>query len=147
MGIRKNYGTDRALETEGVTIAVDTNDHNGKPINIIVSRMGTTNKRYTKRLEEVTAPHLTAIQNETLDNELGSKILREVFVETVMLGWENMPKSELTGDDKDTDDLPYTAENAIAMFDAFPDFYTVCEGHAKKAANFRTKAREKAGKN
>jgi hypothetical protein len=109
--------------------------------------MGTTNKRYTKRLEEVTAPHLAAIQNETLDNELGSKILREVFVETVMLGWKNLPKSELTGVETDTDELPYTPENAIALFDALPDFYTVCEGHAKKASNFRAKAKEKAGKN
>jgi hypothetical protein len=147
MGLRSNYGTDRALETDGVKIAVDTNDHNGKPIFIITSRMGRTNKRYSKALEEATRPHTASIENETLDNELGAKILQTVFVDTVLLGWENLPKSELTGDEKDTADLPYNRENALALFEALPDFYDVCEKHAKKAANFRAEQKKVAAKN
>lgn len=147
MGLRSNYGTDRALENDGVQIPVDTNDHNGKPIVISISRMGRTNKRYTKALEEATRPHQASIANETLDNELGSQILREVFVDTVLLGWSNLPKSELTGVATDTDELPYSRENALALFDALPDFYDVCEGHAKKASNFRAEQKKVAGKN
>lgn len=147
MGLRKNYATDRNAEIEGVEIPVDTNDHNGEPIFITVSRMGQTNKAYTKALEEATAPHTAAIQNETLDNELGRSIMRNVFVDTVLKGWRNLPKSELTGDDKDTDELPFSRENALALFDALPDFYDVCEGHARKASNFRNAAKAKNAKN
>jgi hypothetical protein len=147
MGLRKNYATDRTAEVEGVEIAVDMNDHNNEPIYITVSRMGQNNKAYTKTLEERTAPHTAAIQNETLDNELGNKIMQNVFVDTVLKGWRNLPKSELTGDDKDTDDLPYSRENALLLFEALPDFYDVCLSHAKKAANFREAARGKATKN
>jgi hypothetical protein len=147
MGLRSNYGTDRAKENDGVEILVDTNDHNGEPIVIIVSRMGRTNKRYSKALEEATRPHTAAIANETLDNELGAKLLREVFVDTVLLGWKNLPKSELTGDNKDTEELPFNRENALALFEALPDFYDVCEGHAKKTSNFRAEQRKVAAKN
>jgi hypothetical protein len=147
MGIRSNYATDKKAEVEGVEIAVDTNEHNGEPIFVTLCRMGQTNKAYTRALEEATRPHQAAIQAETLDNELGGKILRGVFVDTCLKSWRNLPKSELTGDPKDTDDLPFTRENAIALFDEFPDFYTVVEAAAKKASNFREAQRKGNAKN
>lgn len=147
MGLRKNFKTDAALENEGVEIQVDMNEHNKKPIMIVVSRMGKTNKRYAKQLEEVTRPHQTAIANETLDNDLGAQLLREVFVDTVLLGWSNLPKSELTDDPKDTADLPFTRENALALFAEMPDLYDDWEARAKKASNFREAARKVNAKN
>jgi hypothetical protein len=147
MGLRTNYKTDAKAEAEGVEIVVDMNEHNNEPIVVVLSRMGQSNKAYTAALEERTRPHTAAIQNETLDNELGRKIMRDVFVDTVLKGWKNLPKSELTGDPKDTDDLPFSRENAIALFDELPDFYDVCETHAKKAANFRNATRAKNAKN
>lgn len=147
MGLRKNFKTDVSLENEGVEIQVDMNEHNKKPILIVVSRMGKTNKRYAKQLEEVTRPHQTAIANETLDNDLGAQLLREVFVDTVLLGWSNLPKSELTGKDTDTDDLPFSRENALALFAEMPDLYDDWENRAKKASNFREAARKVAAKN
>lgn len=147
MGLRNNYKTDVSKEVEGVEIPVDMNEHNKEPIYISVSRMGQTNKAYTKALEERTRVHSAAIQNETLDNELGRQIMRDVFVDTVLKGWRNLPKSELTGNAEDTDELPFSRENAIALFDELPDFYDVCEGHARKASNFRAAAKAKAAKN
>lgn len=147
MGLRKNFGTDKALEVEGVKIEVDINEHNGKPIVIHVARMSKSNKRYAKALEEVTRPHQAAIANETLDQELGSKLLQEVFADTILLGWSNLPKSELTGDDKDTAELPFSRENALKLFAELPDVYDDWEGRAKKAANFREAARKSNAKN
>jgi hypothetical protein len=147
MGIRNNYATDRNAEIEGVEIPVDTNEHNGQPIVFVLSRMGQTNKAYTKALEERTRPHQAAIQAETLDNELGARILREVFVDTCLKTWRNLPKSELTGDPKDKGDLEFTRENALKLFEEFPDFYTVVETAAKKASNFREAAKKVNAKN
>lgn len=142
MGLRKTFKTDAAKEVAGVEIPVAVNEHNGKPITITISRMSRSNKRYTKALEEATRPHSAAIANETLDNELGNKLLREVFVDTVLLGWSNLPKSDLTGVDTDTEELPFSRENALALFDEMPDLYDDWEGRAKKASNFRETIRE-----
>jgi hypothetical protein len=142
MGLRKTFKTDAAKETEGVEIEVSVNEHNGKPISITISRMSRSNKRYTKALEEATRPHSAAIANETLDNDLGNKLLREVFVDTVLLGWKNLPKSELTGVESDTDELPFSRENALALFEELPDCYDDWEARAKKASNFREEERK-----
>lgn len=142
MGLRKTFKTDAAKELEGVEVVVAVNDHNGEPISITISRMSRSNKRYTKALEKATTPHSAAIANESLDNELGNKILREVFVDTVLLGWKNLPKSELTGVETDTDELPFSRENALALFEEMPDLYDDWEGRAKKASNFREEERK-----
>lgn len=137
MGLRNTFKTDAAKEVEGVRIEVGINDHNGLPIGIRVARMSRSNKRYAKRLEAVTRPHSAAINNETLDNELGRKLLQEVFADTILLGWDNVPKSELTGNADDTEELEFTRENALALFNELPDMYDDWESKAKSSANFR----------
>ncbi|WLJ71194.1 hypothetical protein [Sphingomonas phage Birtae] len=147
MSLRGTFKTDKTKEVEGVEIPVGMNDHNKLPITIRISRMSRSNKRYTKALEEATRPHSSAINNETLDNEIGSRILQEVFVDTVLLGWGNLPKSDLTGNDEDTDELPFSRENALALFEELPDLYDDWESRAKKASTFRESERSKSAKN
>ena len=147
MSLRRTFKTDKTKEVEGVEIPVGMNEHNNQPIKIRISRMSRSNKRYTKALEEATRPHSSAISNETLDNDIGSRILQEVFVDTVLLGWSNLPKSELTGDEADADELPFSRENALALFEELPDLYDDWEGRAKKASTFRESEREKSAKN
>lgn len=147
MGLRRNFKTDPTRENEGVEIEVDINEHNKQPIKIRIARMSKSNKRYSKRLEEVTRPHQSAIANETLDEGLGNKLLREVFVDTILLGWSNLPKSELTGVETDTDELPFSRENALSLFEELPDVYDDWEARAKKNSNFREEARKAAAKN
>lgn len=147
MGLRNTFKTDKTAEVEGVEIEVDINEHNNKPITIRLSRMSRSNKRYTKRLDTVTRPHMAAIQNETLNEAVASKMMREVFVDTVLLGWDNLPKSELSGNPDDKEELPFTRENALALFEELPDLYEDWEGRAKKAATFRETELEEAAKN
>lgn len=147
MGLRNTFKTDKSAEVEGVEIEVDINEHNNEPITIRLSRMSRSNKRYTKRLDAVTRPHMAAIQNETMNEAVAAKMMREVFVDTVLLGWKNLPKSELTGNPEDTDELPFNRENALALFEELPDLYDDWEGRAKKAATFREHEREEAAKN
>lgn len=147
MGLRNTHKTDNTLETEGVRIEVDVNEHNGEPIAIILARMGKTNKAYTKELDKVTKPHMAAIQNETMPIALGDKLIRGVFARTVLKGWENLPLSEFTGNDKDTELVPFSPEKALELFDALPGVYDDWEERAKKTANFREEERKTAAKN
>lgn len=147
MSLRKTFKTDRTAETEGVWLDVGINDHNKEPIRIKLSRMSKSNKRYTKQLNAVTKPHQSAIQNDALDNDLAGKMLQEVFADTILLDWENLPKSELTGNEEDTDLLEFNRENALALFKELPDLYDDWESRATKAAAFREAEREVAAKN
>jgi hypothetical protein len=148
MSFRKTFKTDQNLEVEGVEIEVGINEFNGEPMTIRIARMSKANKRYTKRLEAVTRPHQSAIQNESLDNELAQKMLQGVFVDTILLGWNNVPKYDLTGVEADKDVLlDYNRENALALFAEMPDLYDDWEDRAKKAASFREKEREDAAGN
>lgn len=147
MGLRKTFKTDRNAEIEGVEVEVSINDHNQKPITIRIARMSASNKRYTKELNRVTKPHQSAIQNDAMDNDLARKMLQEVFVDTILLGWDNLPKSELTGNDEDTELLEFNRDNALALFAELPDLYDDWESRANKAAAFREKEREEAAKN
>lgn len=148
MSLRKTFKTDKTAEVEGVEIEVGVNEFNNNPITIRLARMSRSNKRYTKRLELVTRPHQSAIQNESLDNELAAKMMREVFVDTVLLGWGNVPKFDLTGIDADKDkELEFTRDNALALFTELPDLYDDWEDRAKKSASFREKTMEDAAGN
>lgn len=147
MSLRKTFKTDRTAETEGVWLEVAVNDHNGKPTRIKISRMSQTNKRYTKELNKVTKPHQSAIQNDALDNDLARSMLQKVFADTVLLDWDNLPKSELTGNDEDTELLEFSSDNAMALFAEMPDLYDDWESRAQKSAAFREKEREDASKN
>lgn len=137
MSLRKTFKTDRNAEVEGVWIEVGINDHNGRPIRIRISRMSQSNKRYTKELNRVTKPHQSAIQNDAMDNDLARKMLQEVFADTILLEWDNLPKSELTGNDDDKDELEFTRENVLALFKELPDMYDDWEARANKASAFR----------
>lgn len=147
MGLRRTFATDKQAEIDGIDVPVEVNDHNGEPIYINVSRMGTANKRYTKRLEAVMQPHQASLQNDSMNNELAGKLLRQVFVDTVLNGWSNLPKSELTGNEDDTDLLDFNRDNALALFDAMPEMYTNWSDIAKKAATFREGVRDGIAKN
>lgn len=147
MSLRGTFKTNKDAEINGVEVAVGVNDHNGEPIYINISRMGVANKKYTKRLEEVMAPHQAALQNDSMNNELAGKLLREVFVDTVLNGWRNLPKSELTGKDSDTAELEFNRDNALALFEELPEMYTDWADRAKKAASFRDAVRDKVAKN
>lgn len=147
MSLRKTFKTDKSAEVEGVWLEVAINDHNGKPIRVKLARMSSTNKRYTKALNSATKPHQSAIQNDALDNDLAKRLLQEVFAETVLLDWENLPTSELTGDMGDTEPLPFSKENALKLFDEMPDLYDDWEARAQKAAAFRESEREASAGN
>lgn len=147
MSLRKTFKTDRQAEVDGVLVDVGINEHNGKPIQVRLSRMSRSNKRYQAELERVTRPHSSAIQNESLDNELATGMLQGVFADTILMDWHNLPKSELTGNPEDKELLPFSRDNAMALFAELPDLYEDWESRAKKASTFREAEREVAAKN
>lgn len=148
MSLRKIYATDKTKETSGVELEVGINDFNGKPMVIVVSRMSRNNQTYQQAFTEKFDAHMTAIQNDAMDEQLARKLVRELFVDTILHDARNVPLSDLTGDSKDDNEImEYTRENMLALFDKYPDVFDDWEARAKKASNFREAAKAKAAKN
>lgn len=148
MSLRKIYATDAKKETNGVRIEVGINEHNGKAMAITVSRMSRNNQKYQQAFTEKFDPHMTAIQADAMDEMLARKLVRELFVDEILHGVENVPLSDLTGKDEDNSAvMEYTRENVLALFEKYPDVYDDWESRAKKASNFREAAKEKASGN
>lgn len=134
MSLYTIFKTDDSLETNGITIDYGPNSK-GKPTKIRIARSGGANKSFSKTLERLTRPHRRAIQNGLLDNATADAIFRQAFVESVLLGWENVEGP--TGDD-----LPYTQENALTLLTDLPDLYTDLREQANNAALFRAATME-----
>lgn len=148
MSLRKIYATDKSKEVSGVRLEVGLNEFNNKPIFITVSRMSRNNQKYQQAFTDKFDPHMTAIQADAMDEQLARKLVRELFVDDILHNVENVPLSDLTGNEADNEKtMDFSRENVLALFDALPDLFDDWEARAKRAANFREAAKEKAAKN
>lgn len=135
----RNYATDSVKETTGVEIKFDANDDNTIPT-FIVSRMGESNKEYTKALERATTPYKRQIQMKTMTADLSKSLFLDVFVTTVLRGWSNIQN-------ENGDVIPYNKDNAIKLLTDLPDLYSELLTQAGDAALFRKDSLEQDAKN
>lgn len=139
MSLYKKFETDRSLEKTGITLDYGPNSK-GNPIEICIARAGGANDQYLKRLEAKAKPHRRAIQHETVDRLQLEMIVKEVYAETVVLGWANV-------EDREGNDLAFTKENVLKLLNDLPDLYTDIQEQAQSAALFRMSVREADAKN
>lgn len=139
MSLYKQFETDRSIEKAGVILNYGPNSK-GKDIEIRIARAGGANDTYLKRLEAKSKPHRRSIQHETIERVQLENIVKEVYAETVVIGWENV-------EDRDGNDMPYTKDNVLKLFADLPDLYADIQQQAQSAALFRLSIREADAKN
>lgn len=134
-GLYNLFKTDENLETDGIFIEYGETD-DGKPIRIKIARAGGSNKAFSKALEKATRPHRKAIQSGFLDNATADRLYKEVFAETVVLGWENVegPDGKL---------LDFNRENVLKLFTDLPDLFQDLREQASNVSLFREEVMEK----
>lgn len=153
MGLRDTFKTDPKLETEGkrFVIGINEGEKEGSPNYeqfVILARMGKSNKDYLKAIEVKSSPHRAAIEHGTMPEKLSSRIMREVLAETVVKGWGGLPRSEWTGDEKDAKIyVPFSPEEALALFTELPGVYDDWSDKAKAASNYRAEQLKVEAKN
>lgn len=130
----KQFTTDGELEKNGVLLEYGFNSKN-LPITIRIARAGGANTQYAKRMEIKVKPFRRQIQTETIEKNQLDKLIRDVFCETVVLGWENV-------EDENGNDLPFSLEAAIKLFTDLPDLFADVQEQASKASLFRTDIKE-----
>lgn len=134
MSLYKLFKTDQNLETDGIFIEYGTDD-DGKPIRIKIARAGGSNKAFSKQLEKATRPYRKAIQSGMLDNATADRLYKDVFADTVVLGWENVKGA-------DGKDLPFNRENVLKLFEDLPDLFADLREQASSVALFREEVAE-----
>lgn len=139
MSLYKQFKTDDNLEKEGIFLEYGESS-TGKPIRIKIARSGGANVAYAKCMESRVKPYRRQIQNETMDTFLAERLIKEVYAETVVLGWENV-------EDVDGKPLPFNTENCVALFNDLPDLFKDIQDQSQRAALFRSEVRQADAKN
>lgn len=102
----------------------DTNkDHERKGVEldygdfqITVARAGGDNRAYNKLLEAKTKPIRRALAAGQVDPKRTTAIMREVFAETVVLGWSGVT-------DKKGKKMAFSTKNVVTLFTDLPDLF------------------------
>lgn len=134
MSIFSQFSTNKEKEIEGVPVKYAPNADGTVPT-FYVSRMGKANKKYEQYLTKVTKPHARQLRMNTMDPATADALFLDVFVKTIIKGWENVQ-------DADGHPIPFTTESATALFKALPDLYDDLSEQAQSAALFRDEENE-----
>lgn len=147
MSMYKQFKTDTDLEKQGIVLDYGT-------FRVRVARMGGSNKKFVAQLEQRTKPLRRAIQADTVDRTKLIDVVREVFVDTVILDWETNVGTESFPDWKqgiEASDgvslLEFNRENVLDTLRNLPDLYDDLQEQAGKAALFRANILEEEAKN
>lgn len=129
MSLFEQFETNAEKESEGVEIQYGPNKDKTIPT-FIISRMGKSNKRYSKALEAATRPYRRQVELGTLKNETAETLFMGVFVDTVLKGWKNVQ-------DRDGTEIPFTKDAATRLLTDLPELYEDLQDKAKSASLFR----------
>lgn len=151
MGLAKDYKTDNAKEIDGVEVRISENDDGTVPT-FMLSRMGKSNKRYTKAFEAATRPYRRQIELKTLGEKTAEDMLRKVFCDTILLGWANIQNEKVNGvllfpEIAENANVPFNVENALSLFETLPELYDELSAQASDVSLFRAAVVEDEAKN
>lgn len=129
MGTYGAFKTNAELEKRGIRFDL------GSAGKFDLARAGGANTAFAKRFEALTKPHRRAIQTGTLDEEVASGILAQVYAEQVVRGWEGVT-------DENGNELAFTTENCIKLLKDLPDLFSTLRQCAEDASAYRDAVRE-----
>jgi len=140
-GLHKQFKTNPTKESEGIRIEFQEAQNDDKTIPVfIISRMGKANKAYSKALEAATRPYRRQVELGTMKNEVAEAIFLQVFIDTILRGWENVQ-------DENGELLVYSKESAVKLLTELPDVYERLQEESKISSNFRDFTLEEEAKN
>lgn len=102
---------------------------------IKITRAGATNARFKKLFEKSMKPHRRAVANDTMNNDVAERITREVWAESIVMGWGSKLGEGL---------IPYKGEaltfntpNCVMLFNDLPDLFIDVREQSMKLGLFQ----------
>jgi hypothetical protein len=108
------FKTSAKLEQEGIWL--DYGDFRFR-----VTRAGSTNTRFKKLFEAKMKPHRRSVSNDTLNNDIADRVTREVWSESIVLGWDS--KLGMDCIPYKGEALSFSAANCLQLFEDLPDLF------------------------
>jgi hypothetical protein len=143
MGLRNKFKMSPRLEVEGIQYEIENT-------RITIARAGGSNAKYNAAMEKVAREHGRAAQLDLLSSAKGIAIVRQVYVDTVILNWETLVDGGWVAGIEGPDGgelLPVTKENMLATFDELPDLFIEVKQMAENLTVFRQSNLEAITKN
>ena len=107
---------------------------------IKVTRAGATNARFKKLFDKAMKPHRRAVANDTMNNEVAEHITREVWAESIVLGWGSKLGDGLMPYQGEA--LTFNVPNCIRLFDELPDLFIDVREQSMKLGLFQDDEQE-----
>lgn len=148
VSMRQMYKTDTQREKEGIWI-----DYGAFQVRI--ARCGGANAEFTRALRERSKPYKKLAQTGNMPEAVYLKILREVFADTIIRGWETWVGDETSGGfrpgieplDPAEELLPATRDNVVKTLEEMPDLFEDIQTQSANLALFRELQQEEDSKN
>jgi hypothetical protein len=135
MSLYDTYETDPQLEKDGVHLEVGTNSK-GEIVTIRVRRAGGSNQQFAKVFEFKSKPYRRLMDIPgALDPKVQERLMREVYAEAIVAGWENV-------EDRQGKPLPFTKDNVIQLFTDLPDLFRTVVRESQGMAMYRKEVRD-----
>lgn len=126
------FETNAAKEANGVEVEFAPN-RDGTVPTFIVAATSKANTKYAKALNKATKPYRRNM--DAMADEHAEAIYKDVFVKTVLKGWRNVQ-------DRDGNQISFSVENALALFEKLPRLYDELVQRAGSIELFREAQRE-----
>lgn len=136
--LSKSWGTDKSKEQDGVWVDIGINDDESKSVaRIKIRRAGQSNKKFKTKFASLGKKFRMMRGDKT---ELENNAFREAFCQTCIVGWENIENLnvEAPTDQPKQPYMPFTVDNALMLFTAFPDLFDFVTVQATELDTFRT---------
>lgn len=135
MSLKNRYRTNIKKEEQGVAIPFGVNE-DGSKISFTLRRLWRHNKSYSKAVTE-NLEQYNGIDISLLPDSTAQEILVRSFVQGILVGWENVLLSDVTGNDKDKGFADFNEENAMSLFSVNRGLYDDLYEMSQNIANFK----------
>ena len=135
MSFHDLFGNNEEVESK-IGVIVDY----GHGVKVHLLHSGNSNTKYNRLLVDRLKPYRRQMNNESMDEALAARIMAEVYVDSIILGWEGVL-------DLESNPVPFTRNEAVAHLVAYPKFFRAIQRDAADEASFRMEQREADAKN
>ena len=113
------FETDKTAEQDGIWLDTVATERDGKEVmtSFLCRRAGGSNMNYNRSLESKTKNHRRQIERGTIDLSIAKQISVDVFLDSVLIGWENV-------EGRNGEWMEFSPENAKQLFEDLPDLLT-----------------------
>lgn len=129
MNLYKHFKTDENKEAgEGIELKYGDSS-------ITIHRAGGSNAKFRKQNDANLRKYGRDIDLGTLDDETDRKIMVDLYVDTVIIGWKNIT-------DENGNPLEYNRENVVKLLNDLPELFADIRRVATNVAFFKEKELE-----